>query len=104
MALLCTVGLVLSIILTAHALSVMGLVGCGAGSSCATVTGSRWSLLMGFLPISALAVGAYLALLVCILYLFYDFDTTVRKVLLGLSVTVLLCCLWFIWRKKRKVS
>lgn len=104
MALLCTVGLVLSIILTAHALSGMGLIGCGTGSSCATVTGSRWSLLMGFLPISALAVGAYLALLVCILYLFYDFDTTVRKVLLGLSVAVLLCCLWFIWLQAAKVK
>ena len=96
MAFLCVIALVLSVILTVHSLSGMGLIGCGAGSACDTVTGSRWSLLMGFLPVSALAVGAYLALLICILYLFFDFDTTVRKVLLGLAVAVFLCCLWFI--------
>ena len=70
MALLCAVALVLSVILTLHSLSGMGLVGCGTGSSCDQVTASRWSLVMGFLPVSSLAVGAYLALLVCIVFLF----------------------------------
>ena len=88
MALLCAVALVLSVILTLHSLSGMGLVGCGTGSSCNQVTASRWSLVMGFLPVSSLAVGAYLALLVCIVFLFFDYDTTVRKVLLTVSVTV----------------
>jgi len=82
----------------------MGLVGCGAGSSCDEVTGSRWSLLMGFLPVSALAVGAYLAMLICAIYLFFDFDTTVRKVFLGLSAMVFFCCLWFIFLQAVKVK
>lgn len=104
MALLCVIALVLSVILTVHALAGMSLIGCGAGSSCAEVTGSRWSLLMGFLPVSSLAVGVYLALLVCVLYLFFDFDTTVRKVLLGLSAAVFLSCLWFIFLQAAKVK
>ena len=104
MGLLCSVALILSVILTIHALAGMSLIGCGAGSSCDQVTGSRWSLLLGFLPVSSLAVGAYLALLVCILYLFFDFDTAVRKVLLVLSSAVFLCCLWFIWIQAAKVK
>ena len=104
MTLLCVIALVLSIILTAHSLSGIGLIGCGAGSSCDQVTGSRWSLLLGFVPIASLAVGAYLALLLCVLYLFFDFDAVVRKVLLGLSVTVLFCCLWFIYLQAVKVK
>ena len=104
MALLCAVALVLSVILTLHSLSGMGLVGCGTGSSCEQVTASRWSLVMGFLPVSSLAVGAYLALLVCIVFLFFDYDTTVRKVLLTVSVTVALCCLWFIGLQAVKVK
>lgn len=104
MTLLCVIALVLSIILTAHSLSGIGLIGCGAGSSCDQVTGSRWSLLLGFVPIASLAVGAYLALLLCVLYLFFDFDAVVRKVLWGLSVTVLFCCLWFIYLQAVKVK
>jgi uncharacterized membrane protein len=104
MALLCTIALALSVILTVHALAGMSLIGCGAGSSCDQVTGSRWSLLLGFLPVSSLAVGAYLALLVCILYLFFDFDKMVRKALLVLSAAIFLCCLWFIWVQAAKVK
>ena len=104
MTFLCVIALVLSVILTVHSLSGAGLIGCGAGSPCDQVTGSRWSLLMGFLPVSALAVGIYLALLICILYLFFDFDPAVRKILLGLSAAVFLCCLWFIGLQAVKVK
>lgn len=97
MALVGVVALVLSIILTVHALAGMNLIGCAAGSSCDQVTGSRWSLLLGFLPISSLAVGAYLAQLLCVIYLFWDFDPLVRKTLQGLSACIFFCCLWFIY-------
>ncbi|MGI5848443.1 MAG: vitamin K epoxide reductase family protein [Candidatus Cryptobacteroides sp.] len=104
MALFGVIALVLSVILTIHSLSEMSLIGCVPGSSCAEVTGSRWSLLAGFLPVSSLAIGAYLALLVCILYLFFDFNAMVQKVLLALSTAVFLCCLWFIWLQAVKVK
>ncbi len=45
-----------------------------AGSSCDQVTGSRWSLLLGFLPVSSLAIGAYLAQLLCVIYLLRNDD------------------------------
>ena len=104
MALLGAVALVLSVILTVHSLSGMGLIGCGADSSCEQVTGSRWSLVMGFLPISSLAVAAYLAMLVCIIYLFFDFDALVRKVLLGIAAVVFCSCLWFIGLQAVKIK
>lgn len=97
MVLLCTIAFVLSVILTLHSLSVMGLVGCSAGSSCDQVTGSRWSLVLGFLPISSLSMGLYLAVLVCCIYLFLYDDELVKKVLMGLVSAVLTGSLWFIY-------
>ncbi|MEM0915512.1 MAG: vitamin K epoxide reductase family protein [Planctomycetota bacterium] len=38
--------------------------GCGAGSGCAQVLTSKWSKVAGVLPVSALALGAYAALIV----------------------------------------
>ncbi len=40
------------------------MVGCGGGSPCDMVLSSRWSTIAGVLPVSGLAVGAYLAMLV----------------------------------------
>jgi uncharacterized membrane protein/protein-disulfide isomerase len=39
-------------------------IGCGGGSGCEQVLNSRWSTIAGVLPVSGLAVGAYLAMLV----------------------------------------
>ncbi len=39
-------------------------IGCGNGSSCDEVLNSRWSTVGGVLPVSGLAAGAYLAILV----------------------------------------
>lgn len=38
--------------------------GCGDGSGCSQVLNSRWSTIAGVLPVSGLAAGAYLAMLV----------------------------------------
>jgi len=104
MVLLGTVALVLSIILTVHALEGMQLAGCTAGSSCDQVTGSRWSLLLGFLPVSSLAIGAYLAQLLCVIYLFRNDDPLVKKILQGLSACIFLCCLWFLYLQAFRIK
>jgi uncharacterized membrane protein/protein-disulfide isomerase len=52
-----------------HYLSGESMVGCGGGSPCEQVLNSRWSNLAGVLPVSGLAVSAYLALLVASFYI-----------------------------------
>ena len=65
---------VLCIIMSVHALSGEYMPGCSAGSSCDTVLASRWSVLFGFLPVSIIATGLYLAVLVCLAYLTFSSD------------------------------
>ena len=67
MVTLAAIVLVLSIILCIHSISGHGLTGCSQGTSCNQVLGSRWSFLLGSIPVSALATGAYLMLLSCLL-------------------------------------
>lgn len=56
-------GLGMSVFLLISSLSESGRpVGCGAGSGCGAVLGSRWSSVLG-MPVSLLAAGAYAALL-----------------------------------------
>ena len=69
MVTLATIVLVLSIFLCIHSISGFGLIGCSPGSSCNQVLGSRWSFLLGSIPVSALATGIYLMLLSCLLLL-----------------------------------
>lgn len=97
MMLLGIIAFILSIVLTLHALSLTGLVGCSAGSSCDQVTGSRWSMLLGFLPVSAVSMSLYLAVLVCLAYLFIENDALVKKILLGLCSALVPGSLWFIF-------
>ena len=61
--------LLLSVILSWHYLNGGSMVGCGGGSPCEQVLNSRWSVLAGMLPVSGLAVGAYLALLISTLFI-----------------------------------
>ena len=68
-ALLGTVALALCVIMTVHSYSGAGLVGCAPGSSCDSVLGSRWSLVLGIIPVSALAFIVYAAFLFCLAYL-----------------------------------
>ncbi len=60
---LSALGLVLSGYLGWHYLMGGSVIGCNAGSSCDKVLGSRWSSVGGVLPVSGLAEGAYLAML-----------------------------------------
>jgi uncharacterized membrane protein/protein-disulfide isomerase len=61
---LISVALALSAYLSWHYLAGGSAIGCGGGSSCDEVLSSRWSSIGGVLPVSGLAAGAYLALLV----------------------------------------
>ena len=61
---LITLALALSAYLSWHYLAGTSVIGCGGGSSCDDVLNSRWSSVGGVLPISGLAAGAYLAMLV----------------------------------------
>jgi uncharacterized membrane protein len=61
---LSALALALSAYLGWHTLVGGSVIGCGAGSSCDRVLNSRWSSVGGGLPVSGLAAGVYLAMLV----------------------------------------
>src|SRR3569833_1792027 len=67
------IALSLSAYLSWHFLSGNTVIGCGGGSSCDDVLNSRWSAVGGSLPVSGLAAGAYLAMLVASFSLGPDF-------------------------------
>lgn len=100
MALLCVIALIISVFLFFHALSGKGLIGCAQGSSCNAVLGSRWSLLLGAIPISAPGICIYSFLLVCILGAdsIDDpvFEGRIRKLMLIASGAVSGAAAWFI--------
>ena len=99
-ALFALAALVLCIVMAVHSLSGGGLVGCGAGSSCDSVLGGKWSTLMGIVPVSALAAGVYLAWLLAWASLMFSSDAEVKdlasRALLLLSGAILGAAVWFI--------
>jgi uncharacterized membrane protein/thiol-disulfide isomerase/thioredoxin len=76
---LITLALFLSAIMSWHYLNGGSMVGCGGGSPCEQVLNSRWSNLAGVLPVSGLAVGAYLALLVASFYIGPATEESIRR-------------------------
>ena len=71
--------LVLSGYLSWHFLRGGSVIGCGAGSRCEEVLSSRWSAIGGVMPVSGLAAGAYLAILVASFYLGPETEASVRR-------------------------
>jgi uncharacterized membrane protein len=65
-ALMClsVLGLMLSAYLSWHHIVGGVVLGCGGGSPCEEVLNSRWSAIGGLVPVSGLAMGVYLAMLV----------------------------------------
>ena len=63
---LAVVAFVLSLWLTIQKLTgkIDALAGCGAGSGCANVLGSKWSMVLGVIPVSVFSCILYLALMV----------------------------------------
>ncbi|HEY5371098.1 MAG TPA: vitamin K epoxide reductase family protein [Hanamia sp.] len=94
------IALLLSAILSWHYLSGESLAGCIGGSSCETVLDSRWAMLGGVLPISSLAVGTYLSLLVAGFFIGSATDVSIRRVawrvMLVLAGSIAGSAIWFI--------
>lgn len=75
------------------------MVGCGGGGSCNTVLSSRWSIIAGVLPVSGLAMGVYLAMLIAGLYIGPATEISIRRLawraLLILAGAIIGSALWF---------
>jgi uncharacterized membrane protein len=74
-----TLALVLSVIMSWHYLVGGSMAGCGGGSPCEQVLNSRWSVIAGIFPVSGLAVGVYLAMLVASLFIGVDTEAPIRR-------------------------
>ena len=90
--------LVLSSMLSWHYLKGSPMIGCGGGSPCEQVINSQWSNI-GIFPISGLAAGVYLALLVSGLFIGRKTELPIRrlawKVMLILAGAVTGSAIWF---------
>jgi uncharacterized membrane protein/protein-disulfide isomerase len=92
--------LALSAYLSWHYLMGGSVIGCGGGSPCDQVLNSRWSSVAGVLPVSGLAAGAYLALLVAGLFIGQSTESPVRRLawraMLVLAGAAAGSAVWFI--------
>jgi len=66
---LCTAGLLLSGWMLYHSLTGTQMAGCGAGSSCDSVTGGPWGYIFGGVPVSLPGAAVWLLTALCILFL-----------------------------------
>jgi uncharacterized membrane protein len=80
---LSALALALSAYLSGHYLAGQAVIGCGGGSGCDQVLNSRWSSIGGVLPVSGLAMGAYLAMLVAGLFIGPATAAPVRRLAWG---------------------
>lgn len=108
MVVLTAIVLLLSVILCIHSISGHGLIGCSQGTSCNQVLGSKWSFLFGIIPVSALAIGAYLTLLVCILLINSESTAQQEKAFLFKAILMVCgavtgCAVWFIYLQHRMI-
>lgn len=91
--------LVLTIIMSWHYLAGGAMAGCGGGSPCEKVLGSRWSEIAGILPVSGLAMGVYLAIMVASFFAGPATGMPVRRMawsaMLVLSGSVIGSAIWF---------
>ena len=108
MVALTAIVLLLSTILCIHSISGHGLIGCPQGTNCNIVLGSRWSFLFGIIPVSALAAGAYLTLLACILLIDSKWTGAQEQqflfhAILVVSGAIIGCAIWFIWLQSHMI-
>ena len=97
---LISLALALSAYLSWHYLAGGQVIGCGGGSSCDDVLSSRWSSIGGVLPVSGLAAGAYLAMLVASFSISPAMEISVRRLawraMLILAGAIVGSAVWFI--------
>jgi uncharacterized membrane protein/protein-disulfide isomerase len=74
--------LMLTVVLSWHYLAGISLLGCGGGT-CEQVLSSKWSMILGIVPISGLAIGVYLALLVSGMYIKSSTEISMRRMAWG---------------------
>jgi uncharacterized membrane protein len=105
---LCILGLALSAYLAWHHLTGGAVIGCSAGNSCDQVLKSRWSSIGGLLPVSGLAVGTYLALLIASFFIGPTTAAADRKLAWGAMLVLVTaaagCAIWFILVQKLLVG
>jgi uncharacterized membrane protein len=91
--------LILSAVLSWHYLIGGSMIGCGGGSPCEQVLNSRWSMIAGVLPVSGLAMGIYLAMLVASLFIGQVTDAPIRRLawsaMLILAGSIVGGAIWF---------
>lgn len=80
---LSALALALSAYLSWHYLQAGPAIGCGAGSPCDPVLRSRWAAIGGILPVSGLAAGAYLGMLIASLSIGPGSEAQVRRLAWG---------------------
>jgi uncharacterized membrane protein/protein-disulfide isomerase len=80
---LSALALALSAYLGWHYLAGGSVIGCGVGSSCDRVLNGRWATVGGVLPVSGLAAGAYLAMVVASLFIGPAAAAPVRRLAWG---------------------
>ncbi len=94
-----TLALSLSALMSWHYLKGGSMIGCGGGSPCEQVLNSQWSVIAGIFPVSGLAVGVYLALLVASLFIGPATEVPIRrlawKVMLVLVGAIAGSAIWF---------
>ena len=78
-----TLALVLSVTLSWHFLTGTNMLGCDGGSPCDQVLNSKWSMLAGVLPVSGLALGVYLAMLVASFFIGPATEVSIRRLAWG---------------------
>jgi uncharacterized membrane protein len=97
---LSALALVLSGYLGWHFLTGGSVIGCEGGSPCDQVLGSRWATIAGVLPVSGLAMGAYLAMLIAGFCIGPSTGAPVRRLawcaMLVLAGAIVGSAVWFI--------
>lgn len=94
-----TLALVLSAIMSWHYLAGGPMIGCGGGSPCEQVLSSQWSMIAGTLPVSGLAMGVFLSMLVAGIFIGPATEAPIRhlawSVMLVLAGSVAGSAIWF---------
>lgn len=98
------IALILTIVMSWHFLTGGPIAGCGGGSPCEEILSSRWSTIAGILPVSGLAAGIYLAMLVANLFIGPSSEASIRRlawnVMLILAGSIAGSAIWFTFLQK----
>lgn len=102
------VALAMSAVLSWHYITGGAMAGCGSGSSCSRVLGSRWSALAGIFPVSGMALGVYSAMLAVVFFVGANTENSVRRLawyaILLLSGSAVGSAIWFTIIQKRFIG